>query len=167
MIECVFRVIDSARNRSTLHRLSFACPIVVSHDGPLGPGFFPPPGEYSGRYFRFFSALWNDSRVEGLIIIAALTIRSGFRNNDQKPGRARSPVDRLGARCLDLLWMISCCFRGRLFGEFWTISRTSPAQPALFCTQPRNGPQRSRYTCRISISAPSGSTQTATSARRS
>jgi len=36
-------------------------------DGPFGPGFPPPPGEYSSRYFRFFRVLWNDSSVEGLM----------------------------------------------------------------------------------------------------
>ncbi len=71
--------------------------LMTSPDGPLGPGFLPPPGEYSSRYLRFFTALWNESRVEGLMIIAALTIRMGFRNNDQKPSKARSCVERLGA----------------------------------------------------------------------
>jgi len=105
--------IDSQRNRSTLHKLSLACPTVVSHDGPFGPGFLPPRGEYRNRNFRFFRALWNESRVEGLMIIAALPIRLEFRNNDQKPGRARSWVERFGARSLALLWIINCCFRSR------------------------------------------------------
>jgi hypothetical protein len=36
----------------------------------------------------FLSALWHDSSVEGFIIIAALKIRLGLGNNDQKPMRA-------------------------------------------------------------------------------
>ena len=160
MIQCVLRVIDSARNKSTLHRLSFACPSVVSQEdpllagiwfvvngqyapdgvfiqvesesqidllgnartaisgislfhsnnglddffgGPFGPGFLPPRGEYRRRYFRFFSALWKWSRVEGLMMIADLSSRRGFRKSDRKPRTVRSCVDRLGARCRDLL----------------------------------------------------------------
>ena len=79
----------------------------------LWGGFLPPLGEYRRRYFRFFRALWNESRVEGLMIIAALTIRMGSRNNDQKPSRARSWVERFGARSLALLWIINCCFKSR------------------------------------------------------
>jgi hypothetical protein len=45
--------------------------------------------------------------------MAALTIRWGFRNNEQKPSRARSWVESFGARSLDLLWIISCCFKSR------------------------------------------------------
>jgi len=86
---------------------------MTSLEGPFGPGFLPPPGEYSSRYFRSFRALWNENRVEGLMIIAALTMRLGFRNNDQKPRRIRSRVERFGARCLGLLWIISCCFKIR------------------------------------------------------
>ena len=87
--------------------------LMTSLAGPLGPGFRPPRGEYSSRYFRFFSALWNDSRVEGVMIMAALTIRLGFRNNVQKPSKVRSCVERFGARCRDLLWIIICCFKSR------------------------------------------------------
>jgi len=29
--------------------------MMTSADGPLGPGLRPPLGEYSSRYFRFFS----------------------------------------------------------------------------------------------------------------
>ena len=76
---------------------------MISLDGPFGPGFPPPPGEYSSQYFRFFRALWKFSRVEGLVIMAALTIRFGFRNNDQKPSRVQSWVERFGALCLDRL----------------------------------------------------------------
>jgi hypothetical protein len=78
---------------------------MTSLDGPLGPGFLPLPGEYSSRYFRFFSALWNDSSVEGLMIIAALKMRLGLRKKDQKTSRARSWLERFGARCLDLPWI--------------------------------------------------------------
>ena len=42
--------------------------------GSFWAWLFPPPGEYSSRYFRFFRALWNDSRVEGLMIMAALCL---------------------------------------------------------------------------------------------
>ena len=65
---------------------------------PLDLASCPPLGENSSRYFRFFRALWNDSSVEGLMIIADLTMRLGFMNIDQKPSRARSWVERLGAR---------------------------------------------------------------------
>jgi hypothetical protein len=75
---------------------------MTSLDGSLGPGVLPPPGEYSSRYFRLFSALWNDSRVEGLMIIADLAMRLCFKNSDQSPRRALSLVVRLGARCHDL-----------------------------------------------------------------
>jgi len=71
---------------------------MMSLDGPFGSGFLPPQGENSSRYSRFFRALWNDSRVEGLMIIADLTMRLGFMNIDQKPSRARSRVERLGSR---------------------------------------------------------------------
>ncbi len=58
----------------------------------------PPKGENTSWYFHFFRALWNDSRVEGLMIVADLTMRLGFMNFDQKPSRPRSSVERLGAR---------------------------------------------------------------------
>ena len=41
----------------------------------LGSRFAVPTGEYSCRYFRFFNAEWNRSRVDGLMIIADLAIR--------------------------------------------------------------------------------------------
>lgn len=47
------------------------------------------------------------------MIMADLAIRLGSRNKDKKPRRVRSWIVRLGARCQDLLWMISCCFRIR------------------------------------------------------
>jgi hypothetical protein len=37
--------------------LRFFISTMTSLRGPLGPGFLPPRGEYSSRYFRFFSAL--------------------------------------------------------------------------------------------------------------
>src|ERR1700730_4665686 len=37
--QCARRMADSHRNRSTLHKLSFACPRTVSHDGPAASGF--------------------------------------------------------------------------------------------------------------------------------
>ena len=82
-------------------------------EGPFGPALRPPRGEYSSRYFRFFSTVWNLSRVEGFMIMAERAIRRGLKNNVQNPSRALSRTDRLGARCLDLLWTISCCFRRR------------------------------------------------------
>ena len=56
---------------------------MTSLEGPLGPGLVPPLGENSCRYFRLFSALWNRSRLDGLIMMADLTKRRGFRNNDE------------------------------------------------------------------------------------
>jgi hypothetical protein len=47
------------------------------------------------------------------MMMADLTMRLGFMNSDQKPSRARSWVERFGARRLDLLWMISGVFRSR------------------------------------------------------
>lgn len=87
--------------------------LMTSLDGPLGPGFLPPRGEYRRRYFRFFKALWKESRVDGLMMIADRTSRRGFRNSDRKPRRVRSWVVKLGARCLDLLWIVSCCLSRR------------------------------------------------------
>jgi hypothetical protein len=49
-------------------------------------------------------------------MMADLAILRGFKNSVQKPSRARSWTDRLGARCLDLLRMISCCFRSGFSG---------------------------------------------------
>src|SRR5438874_12296376 len=39
MTQWLRRSIDSQRNRSTLHRLSFICPIKLSHDGTIGSCF--------------------------------------------------------------------------------------------------------------------------------
>lgn len=88
---------------------------MTSFDGPFGLGFLPQWGEYISRYFRFFSALWKESRVDGLMMIADLAIRRGLRNGDKKPSSVRSRFHRLGARWRDLLWITSCCFRSFIF----------------------------------------------------
>ena len=49
-----------------LRRFIVTMASMISLDGPFGPGFLPPLGEYSSRYFRFFRALWNDSRVDAV-----------------------------------------------------------------------------------------------------
>jgi hypothetical protein len=53
---------------------------MTSLDGPLAPGFLLLRAEYRSRYFRFLIALWKLSRVEGLMRIADLAIRLGFKN---------------------------------------------------------------------------------------
>ena len=50
----------------------------------------------------FFWALRHDSSVEGLTMMANRAMRLGFKNSDQKPSRARSCVERFGARSRDL-----------------------------------------------------------------
>ena len=86
---------------------------MTSLDGPLGPRFLPPRDEYRSRYFRFFMDLLKASSVDGLMMIAGLTRRRGFRKIDRKPRTVRSFVVRLGYLWRDLLWIISCCFRSR------------------------------------------------------
>jgi hypothetical protein len=82
-------------------------------DGSFALGMLPPLGEYIRRYFRFFIALWNDSRVDGLMMIDDLAMRLGCMNKDKKPRTVRSWVVRFGALWRDLLWIINCCFRSR------------------------------------------------------
>lgn len=43
--------------------------------------------------------------------MADRAMRRGFKNNDQKPSRARSLAERLGARYVALVWIINCCFK--------------------------------------------------------
>ena len=88
---------------------------MSSCDGPLGPGFrLLPADEYSNRYFRCLSRLWNFSSVDGRIMTAARLRWRVLRNCDQKPIRNRSSAERLGARCRERLMISSCCFINRL-----------------------------------------------------
>ena len=47
------------------------------------------------------------------MIMADRARRWGLKNNDQKPSRARSCVERFCALSLALLWIINCCFKSR------------------------------------------------------
>ena len=88
---------------------------MSSCDGPLGPGFrLLLADEYSSRYLRYLSRLWNFNRVDGRIMTAARLRWRGLRNSEQKPNRNRSSAERLGARCRERLMIRSCCFISRL-----------------------------------------------------
>ena len=96
--------------------------LMTSLVGPFGPDLRPSLREYSRRYFHLFIALWNDSRVDGFMMIAVLAIRRGVRNNKSSPRTILSGVVKFGARRRDRLWMISCS----LSSGFSTMTERPP-----------------------------------------
>jgi hypothetical protein len=102
---------------------------MSSGDGSLGPGFrLLPADEYSSRYLRCLSRLWNVNSVEGRIMMAARRMRRGLRNSDQKPNRNRSSAERFGVRRRERLMTRSCCFMSRLSA---TIALAPPGPRSL------------------------------------
>ena len=75
-----------------LRRFISTMALMSSPDGPFGFGFLPSRGEYRRRYFRFFNALWNESRVDGLMMTADLSRHLGFRNQESGPVMTGSPI---------------------------------------------------------------------------
>jgi len=97
--------------------------------------------EYSSRYLRCLSKLWNFSSVDGRIITAARWMWRGLRNSDQKPNRNRSSAKRLGACRRDRLMTMSCCFISGLSATTALVPR-GPSNLAIVinrCAKSTNG----------------------------
>ena len=87
--------------------------LIKSQLGPLGPGFPLPVEEKSRRYLRLTSALWKESKVEGLTMIAVRASRLGDSSIASHPKTKRSWVLKLGAFNLDRRIIRSCCLRSK------------------------------------------------------
>ena len=83
--------------------------LITSLSGPKGPGVSFSVEEKSFKHFLLMSALWNEGRVEGLIMIADWTIYLWKSNVVNHPKISRSIVVRLWAFDLDR-WMTNSCF---------------------------------------------------------
>ena len=68
---------------------------MSSGDGTLGQGFrLLPVDEYSSRYLRFLSRLWNFNSVDGRLMTVARRMRRGLRTVSRNlTGIGRVPRD--------------------------------------------------------------------------
>jgi len=88
---------------------------------------------------------------------ATRRMRRGSRNNDQKPNRHRSSVDRLGARRRERLMTRSCCFMSRLSATT-AFAPPGPRSLAIVVRRWRRSISRSFMPCRVGDAAIRGKT---------